>query len=133
MARTDPQVNFRIPEYLLEQIKRAAGERSERSITKEIVDRLTGSFLVQEEIARVNGDYALMRESLLIAQTVSRDNSRFVKMLLESADSGEKIDKASAKEIIAAATRNAETADRLIEAICALEVLRAGQQDKADS
>jgi len=43
MARTDPQVNFRIPESLLERIKAAAAE-SNRTVTAELVSRLESSF-----------------------------------------------------------------------------------------
>lgn len=43
MARTDPQVNFRIPAELLEQIKEAAATNN-RTITAELVDRLQSSF-----------------------------------------------------------------------------------------
>lgn len=43
MARTDPQVNFRIPAELLEQIKSSADENN-RTITAEVVSRLQQSF-----------------------------------------------------------------------------------------
>lgn len=47
MARTDPQVNFRIPADLLDQIKEAAATNN-RTITAELVDRLQNSFLEPE-------------------------------------------------------------------------------------
>lgn len=43
MARTDPQVNFRIPLELKERIENAAAD-SGRSITSELVTRLEASF-----------------------------------------------------------------------------------------
>lgn len=43
MARTDPQVNFRIPERLNERLKESAAENN-RSITQELVTRLEDSF-----------------------------------------------------------------------------------------
>ncbi|MDF4024115.1 Arc family DNA-binding protein [Luteibacter sp. PPL201] len=43
MARTDPQVNFRIPLDLNEKLKRAAAANN-RSITAELVHRLEQSF-----------------------------------------------------------------------------------------
>lgn len=43
MARTDPQVNFRIPERLNDQLKESALQ-SNRSITQELVTRLEDSF-----------------------------------------------------------------------------------------
>lgn len=43
MARTDPQVNIRLPEALVESLKQAA-ELSGKSLTAEIVERLEASF-----------------------------------------------------------------------------------------
>lgn len=43
MARTDPQVNFRIPADLLEKIKAEAAVNN-RTITAELVSRLEASF-----------------------------------------------------------------------------------------
>ncbi|MCU1196168.1 Arc family DNA-binding protein [Stenotrophomonas maltophilia] len=43
MARTDPQVNFRIPAELNERLKEAAAENG-RTITAELVQRLEASF-----------------------------------------------------------------------------------------
>lgn len=43
MARSDPQVNFRIPQELKEKLEQSAKE-SGRSITSELVTRLEQSF-----------------------------------------------------------------------------------------
>lgn len=43
MARTDPQVNFRIPAELLEKL-RGASELNNRTLTAELVSRLEASF-----------------------------------------------------------------------------------------
>ena len=43
MARTDPQLNFRIPVELRDRLEAAAGE-NKRSLTAELVDRLQASF-----------------------------------------------------------------------------------------
>ncbi len=44
MARSDPQVNFRIPAHLNDRLKEAAAEEN-RSITAELVTRLERSFM----------------------------------------------------------------------------------------
>ena len=46
MARSDPQVNFRIPQQLKEKLEQSAKE-SGRSITSELVTRLEQSFTNQ--------------------------------------------------------------------------------------
>ncbi|PJI52592.1 hypothetical protein CTI14_39835, partial [Methylobacterium radiotolerans] len=43
MARTDPQVNFRMPADLKEQLEEAAKKHG-RSVTQEIIQRLDHSF-----------------------------------------------------------------------------------------
>ncbi|WP_083827952.1 Arc family DNA-binding protein [Achromobacter insuavis] len=48
MARTDPQVNFRMPAYLKERLESAATKHG-RSVTQEIVQRLEHSFTPWQE------------------------------------------------------------------------------------
>lgn len=53
MARTDPQVNFRIPAELKTKLEQAARDNG-RSITNELVARLDESFIVRKsEISRL--------------------------------------------------------------------------------
>ncbi|MEW2849788.1 Arc family DNA-binding protein [Stenotrophomonas maltophilia] len=47
MARTDPQVNFRVPAELLDRLKQSAADNN-RTITAELVNRLEGSFLDED-------------------------------------------------------------------------------------
>lgn len=44
MARTDPQLNFRIPVELRERLE-AAAARNKRSLTQELVERLEASLI----------------------------------------------------------------------------------------
>lgn len=48
MARTDPQVNFRVPADLLDRLKAAAADNN-RTITAELVNRLEGSFVAEDD------------------------------------------------------------------------------------
>lgn len=61
MARTDPQINIRLPAELLERIRDSA-EASGRSLTGEIAFRLYESFRLIPEDGRA--DYAVIMEQL---------------------------------------------------------------------
>lgn len=50
MARTDPQVNFRIPAQLKERLEKSAAGNN-RTLTSEIVERLTGSYFEDDKLA----------------------------------------------------------------------------------
>jgi hypothetical protein len=68
MARTDPQVNFRIPAELLEQIKDSA-EKNNRTITAEVVSRLQLTFAAGPEQREWLNDVAV-KYSELVAPTL---------------------------------------------------------------
>jgi predicted DNA-binding protein len=67
MARTDPQVNFRIPAELNERLKEAAAENG-RTITAELVHRLDASFRRSVDDDRVVEVVEGLRERLDISQ-----------------------------------------------------------------
>lgn len=53
MARTDPQVNFRIPQELKDKLDKAA-KKSGRSITSELVTRLEQSFETEKPVQTIH-------------------------------------------------------------------------------
>lgn len=71
MARTDPQVNFRIPADLNDRIK-AAAEKNSRTITAELVSRLEASFQPLA-VARPEETHALIEQAVdKAAETMMR-------------------------------------------------------------
>lgn len=64
MARSDPQVNFRIPGDLLQRIKVEAA-RNNRTITAELVSRLEASFGRLDPLPEPSADAILMAHKLL--------------------------------------------------------------------
>lgn len=72
MARTDPQVNFRVPAELLDRLKASAADNN-RTITAELVNRLEGSFVDEDQGAAGYGlheaqDRAAILKVLLVPE-----------------------------------------------------------------
>ena len=93
MARTDPQVNFRIPLELKEKIEKAAAD-SGRSITSELITRLDASFAeettdnTKDKSIRVQLDDKWFEASGLTAD----EFGAFVRMAVQSGVTKYKVD-----------------------------------------
>lgn len=81
MARTDPQINIRIPAELKEQIEAAAAAKK-RSMIAEIVDRLEVSFR-NEQLFPLDRDPKAIEEAIAFAVGRVLEQKGFLDKLAE--------------------------------------------------
>lgn len=89
MARSDPQVNFRIPQELKEKLENAAKE-SGRSITSELVTRLEQSFLKTKSYSESHELPLFIRALSQQMDKQGTDFNEFKKLLLGTFEELEK-------------------------------------------
>ncbi|EXH15139.1 Arc family DNA-binding protein [Acinetobacter sp. 1245593] len=63
MARTDPQVNFRIPAELKDKLDNAAKENG-RTLTAELILRLEMTFEQDDDIATIKDEIETLRANI---------------------------------------------------------------------
>lgn len=93
MARTDPQVNFRIPASLKEKLEAAAFE-NKRTLTAELVSRVESSFASTSTDSQINvtvssqesiplPDYMAEQMQKIIQQHLANAEQHFEKIITE--------------------------------------------------
>lgn len=115
MARTDPQLNFRIPAELKERLE-AASIANKRTLTAELVARLEGSFTAaanaKESLPHVldalESKLADAAVSSWAFQTKVHNLSHIVQALISRLDSGEPLEDSERKKILQVALDNCQ-------------------------
>lgn len=82
MARNDPQVNFRIPADLLEQVRDSA-KAGGRSLSAEIVYRLTASFPLEEIVNKQEQLIAAFSNESETTEKIIKDIARMLAQALK--------------------------------------------------
>lgn len=130
MARTDPQINVRIPQQLRDFLD-AAIATSGNSLTAEIVERLEQSSQLQEDLLRSRQEVLSLQKSLAIAAAAVDTATTQMQATAQTREEGNAVLEELIGLYVSEKVRVARSLEELIESYKARGALTAEELKKA--